>query len=59
MRVRLHEQGDAARRRYLTSILLTPIPITQENLQEVVDAEWITAEDLCVDRAGTVGPCAS
>jgi D-xylose transport system substrate-binding protein len=42
----------------LTSILLTPIPITQENLQEVVDAEWITAEDLC-STGGTVGPCAS
>ena len=42
----------------LTSILLTPIPITQDNLQEVVDAEWITAEDLC-STGGTVGPCAS
>ena len=41
----------------LTSILLTPIPITQDNLQEVVDAEWISAEDLC-STGGTVGPCA-
>ncbi len=41
----------------LTSILLTPIAITQENLQEVVDANWITAEDLC-STGGTVGPCA-
>jgi len=41
----------------LTSILLTPIPITQENLDLVVDANWITAEDLC-STGGTVGPCA-
>jgi D-xylose transport system substrate-binding protein len=41
----------------LTSILLTPIPITQENIQEVVDAEWISAEELC-STGGTVGPCA-
>ena len=41
----------------LISILLTPIPITQENIQEVVDAEWISAEELC-STGGTVGPCA-
>ena len=41
----------------LTSILLTPIPITQDNLQEVVDAEWISADELC-STGGTVGPCA-
>jgi D-xylose transport system substrate-binding protein len=41
----------------LTSILLEPIPITQENLDLVVDAEWISAEDLC-STGGTVGPCA-
>ncbi len=43
----------------LTSILLTPIPITQENLQEVVDAEWITAEELCAgSRQEAVAACA-
>lgn len=41
----------------LTSILLTPIPITQDNLNEVVDAEWITLEELCAGGA-TAGPCA-
>ena len=42
----------------LTSILLTPIPITQENLQEVVDAEWITVEELCAGvEAGSVAAC--
>ena len=39
----------------LASILLTPVPITQENLDQVVDAEWITAEELC-STGGTVGP---
>ncbi|MET0565018.1 MAG: substrate-binding domain-containing protein [Acidimicrobiia bacterium] len=42
----------------LTSILLTPIPITQDNLNEVTDAEWISVEELC-STGGTVGPCAS
>jgi len=41
----------------LTSILLTPIPITQDNLNEVVDAEWIAVEDLCAGGA-EAGPCA-
>lgn len=40
----------------LTSILLTPIPITQDNLNEVVDAEWIAVEELCAGGA-TAGPC--
>jgi D-xylose transport system substrate-binding protein len=40
----------------LTSILLTPIPITQENLSEVVDAEWITLDELCAGGA-TAAPC--
>jgi D-xylose transport system substrate-binding protein len=42
----------------LTSILLTPIPITQDNLNEVVDAEWITVEELCAGvTAGSVAVC--
>jgi len=31
----------------MTSILLTPIPITKENLNVVVDAGWITKDALC------------
>ncbi len=31
----------------VTSILLEPIPITQDNLNVVLDAGWITEEDLC------------
>ena len=42
----------------LTSILLTPIPITQDNLNEVVDAEWIAVEELCAGvTAGSVAAC--
>lgn len=42
----------------LTSILLTPIPMTQENLQEVVDAEWITVDELCAGvTAGSTPAC--
>jgi D-xylose transport system substrate-binding protein len=42
----------------VSSIFLTPIPITQDNLNVVVDAGWITTDDLCqgVD-AGSVAAC--
>ena len=35
----------------MSSILLTPIPIQQDNLNEVVDANWISLEDLCAGDA--------
>ena len=42
----------------MTSILLTPIAITQDNLDVVVDAEWITVEELCQGvSAGAVAVC--
>ncbi len=42
----------------MTSILLAPIPITTDNLNVVVDAEWITQEALCQNvPAGTVDIC--
>jgi D-xylose transport system substrate-binding protein len=42
----------------MTSILLTPIPITQDNLNVVLDANWITVEDLCQGvPSGTVEVC--
>ena len=31
----------------MTSILLAPIPITQDNLNVVVDAGWIDTDTLC------------
>jgi D-xylose transport system substrate-binding protein len=42
----------------LTSILLEPIPITQDNLDVVLDAGWIDQETLCQGvEAGTVAVC--
>ncbi len=42
----------------LNSILLAPIPITQDNLNIVIDANWITQADLCQGVAsGTVSAC--
>lgn len=42
----------------MTSILLEPIAITQDNLDVVVDAEWISVEELCQGvEAGTVDVC--
>ena len=42
----------------MVSYLLTPIPITSDNLQVVIDAGWITVETLCQGvAAGTVDVC--
>jgi D-xylose transport system substrate-binding protein len=42
----------------MISILLAPIPITQDNLDVVVDAGWITVEELCQGvTAGSVAVC--
>jgi len=42
----------------VTSILLTPIPITQDNLDVVLDAGWIDDATLCQGvEAGTVAAC--
>ncbi|MEN8234795.1 MAG: D-xylose ABC transporter substrate-binding protein, partial [Actinomycetota bacterium] len=40
------------------SILLEPIPVKADNLDVVVDAGWITTDDLCKGvAAGTVSVC--
>ncbi len=42
----------------MVSILLTPEPITQDNLDVVVDAGWISVDELCQGvKAGTVEVC--
>ena len=42
----------------MESILLAPTPIQQDNLQLVVDAGWISQEELCAGvEAGTVEAC--
>jgi D-xylose transport system substrate-binding protein len=40
------------------SIVLTPIPITQENLNVPIDAGWVSAEEVCQGvEAGSVEAC--
>ena len=42
----------------VNSITLNPTPITQANLSEVVDANWVTKEVVCTGvDAGSVAPC--
>ncbi len=42
----------------MNTILLAPIPITQANLDIVIDAGWISKEDACAGvEAGTVPAC--
>jgi D-xylose transport system substrate-binding protein len=42
----------------VSSIILTPIPITQDNLDVPVKAGWITQEELCQGvKAGSVPAC--
>lgn len=42
----------------VNSITLNPTPITKDNLSEVVDAGWVTKEDVCAGvTAGSVVPC--
>ena len=52
------EEFDSPGGNTLTSILLDPIAITQDNLDVVLDADWITEEDLCQGvESGTVDVC--
>ena len=40
------------------SLLLKPVPITKDNLQTILDANWLTKDELCKDvPAGTVDVC--
>ncbi len=41
------------------SLILTPTPVTADNLQVVLDAGWITKDDLCkgVDAATAPAAC--
>jgi D-xylose transport system substrate-binding protein len=42
----------------VNSITLNPTPITQANLSEVVDAGWVTKDEVCAGvTAGSVAPC--
>lgn len=41
----------------MTSMFLTPVPITAENLSVVVDAGWIELDALCQGVSGGPAPC--
>jgi D-xylose transport system substrate-binding protein len=42
----------------VNSITLNPTPITQANLSDVVDAGWVTKDEVCAGvTAGSVAPC--
>jgi len=42
----------------MNSVLLTPVSVTQENLGELIEAGWITEEELCAGvDAGSVAAC--
>ena len=41
----------------LSARFLTPVPITKDNLDVVVDAGWISQEDLCQGVSGGPAPC--
>jgi D-xylose transport system substrate-binding protein len=41
----------------MTAMFLAPVPITKDNLSTVVDAGWISKEDLCQGVSGGPAPC--
>ena len=38
-------------------MFLKPVPVTQENLSAVVDAGWITKDELCQGVSNGPAPC--
>jgi len=42
----------------MNSLLLTPIPITKDNLDVVIDAGWVKKDEVCRGiKPGTVKVC--
>ena len=41
----------------LNAVFLAPLPVTQDNLSDVVDAQWITQEALCQGVTNGPAPC--
>jgi D-xylose transport system substrate-binding protein len=42
----------------MESILLAPVPVTKDNLEAVIDAGWITKDEVCAGvAAGSVAAC--
>lgn len=50
--------ADGPRKMPMTSILLTPVPITKDNLDVVIQANWVPKDVVCRGvKAGTVKAC--
>lgn len=50
--------GNGPKKVEMNSILLAPIPITKDNLNVVIDAGWISKDEVCKGvAAGTVAVC--
>jgi D-xylose transport system substrate-binding protein len=50
--------SDGPRKVPMTSILLTPVPITKDNLDVVIQAGWVSRDVVCRGvKPGTVKPC--
>jgi len=41
----------------MSAVFLAPVPITKDNLDVVVDAQWITKDALCQGVSGGPSPC--
>ncbi|MBL4767684.1 MAG: D-xylose ABC transporter substrate-binding protein, partial [Rhodobacteraceae bacterium] len=41
----------------MNAIFLKPVPVTQDNLNDVVEAQWITKEALCQGVTNGPAPC--
>jgi D-xylose transport system substrate-binding protein len=50
--------ANGPKKQKMNSILLAPLPITKDNLNVVVDAKWISKDEVCKGvKAGTVKVC--
>ena len=50
--------ADGPRKVAMTSILLTPVPITKDNLDVVIEAGWVPKDVVCRGvKAGTAKAC--
>jgi len=50
--------GNGPKKVQMHATLLKPLPVTKDNLQAVIDAKWITKDEVCKGvKAGTVKVC--
>lgn len=50
--------SDGPKKQKMTAVLLTPIPITKDNLSVVINAGWISKDEVCQGvKSGSVSVC--